>query len=85
MTRPLFVRLSERNHRLLSGYAAQCDLTLQLIVERAIDQILFQTSPGFIVPEWLDDAIASGALLLQRCGAELPNKHGKKVALRVSG
>jgi hypothetical protein len=83
MTRPLFVRLSERNHRLLSAYAAQWDLTLQLIVERVIDQLLYQTCSGFIVPEWLDDAIASGALQLQRCG-EVPVKHDKNVALRVS-
>jgi hypothetical protein len=84
MTRPLFVRISERSHRLLAAYAAEWDLTLQLIVERAIDMILYQTCSSFVVPEWLDDAIASGALELQRCGDEELVKHGKGASLRIS-
>ena len=47
MTRPLFVRLSERNHKLLAAYAAEWNLTLQLIVERAVDMTLYQVSPRF--------------------------------------
>jgi hypothetical protein len=70
MPKTLYTRIEARNHRLLSAYAARWGLTLQIVVERAVDMILFQVDEQYEPAPWLVEAIESGDLDLQRCGED---------------
>lgn len=70
MPKTLYTRIEARNHRLLSAYAARWGLTLQTVIERAVDMILFQVDEQFEPPPWLISAIEDGELDLQRCGED---------------
>jgi hypothetical protein len=66
--RPLYVRLDAVKLELLRDYADLWGLSLSSVIERCIDQILYQNSSEFVVPEWLEEAISSGLLKISRCG-----------------
>lgn len=66
----LFARLPDAKHRALSTLAASWGMSLSALVESLIDQLLFQTVPNFDAPQWLLEAVESGALPIDRCTAD---------------
>lgn len=70
MPKTLYTRIEARNHRLLSAYAARWGLTLQTVIERAVDMILYQASEEYEPAPWLQAALEDGELDLHRCGDE---------------
>jgi hypothetical protein len=61
----IYVRLEDPRHELLMEYATAQDLTLNVVVERLVDQLLIQMAPDkFTAPEWLVTAIIEGHIPL---------------------
>ena len=70
MPKTLYTRIEARNHRLLAAYAARWGLTLQIVIERVVDQLLYQVSEEYEPAPWLRAAIEDGELELRRCGED---------------
>jgi hypothetical protein len=62
MRTAVYVRLQDPRHAMLSAYAKKHDFTINDVVERLVDQLLFQVEPRFSPPEWLVEAINEGYL-----------------------
>jgi hypothetical protein len=58
----VYVRLQDPKHRLLVEYAKAHELTLNEVIERLVDQLLFQVAAEFRAPPWLIEAIRAGYL-----------------------